>query len=81
MAARTFSRAFGAIVRVERERRGLSQEQLAEKADLHRNHVGLIERAERSPSIDVAHRLARALGTPLATLITEAEKRYRHSAR
>jgi len=42
--------------------------------DLHRNHLGLIERAERSPSIEIAHRLAVALGITLSGLVAEVER-------
>jgi transcriptional regulator with XRE-family HTH domain len=68
------SLAFGAVVRRHRKASGLSQEILAEKAEIHHTHVGLIERGERNPSLDVAHRVARALGLTLSTMIAEAEK-------
>ena len=37
--------------------------------------VGLLERGERKPTIDVAERVARALGRKLSTLIAEAERK------
>ena len=39
--------------------------------------VGLIERGQRNASLDVAYRVARALGLPLSTLIAEAERHRR----
>ena len=39
---------FGERVRDLRKERGLSQEQLAFKADLHRTYIGMIERAEKN---------------------------------
>lgn len=74
MADRTISLAFGAVVRKHRTAKGLSQEALAEKASIHHTHVGLIERGERNASLDVAYRVARALGFTLSALIAEAEK-------
>jgi transcriptional regulator with XRE-family HTH domain len=53
--------AFGKHVRKLRLDRGLSQEKLAELADLHRNYVGGVERGERNIAIINIVRLARAL--------------------
>jgi transcriptional regulator with XRE-family HTH domain len=39
------ARLFGANVRRTRQRAGMSQEKLAERADLHRTEIGLIKRA------------------------------------
>lgn len=61
--------AFGRNVRGRRERRGISQEQLAELAELHRTYVGAVERGERNVSLKNIVRLARALGTNAADLV------------
>ena len=53
---------------------GLSQERLGELSGLHRNYIGAIERAERTPSIVQAERLARALGATLADMFAEVEQ-------
>lgn len=52
---------FGKHVRKLRLDRGLSQQKLAELADLHRNYVGGVERGERNIAILNIVRLARAL--------------------
>ena len=41
---------------------------------MHRNYVGAVERAERTPSIVAADRLARALDTNLAGMFEELER-------
>lgn len=59
MAARF---VFGLRLRAAREYLGLSQESLAEKAELHRTYIGQVERGERNISVDNMERLARSVG-------------------
>jgi transcriptional regulator with XRE-family HTH domain len=59
-------------LRSERAIRGLSQEQLADLAGLHRTYVGSIERSERNVSIDNIEQLADALGLDIAVLLAPA---------
>lgn len=54
--------AFGRNVARIRNERGLSQDKLAEKAELDRTYVSGIERGIRNPGIKVVVRLAHALG-------------------
>jgi transcriptional regulator with XRE-family HTH domain len=44
-----------------RRERDLSQEELADRAGLNRNYVGMVEREENAPTVDVLEQLARAL--------------------
>jgi len=53
--------AFGRRVRELRMERSLSQEQLAELAELHRNYVGGIERGERNVGLLNIVKLAHGL--------------------
>ena len=62
-------RTLGMNVRERRRYRGISQEKLAEIADLHRTYIGGIERGERNVSLENIVRLARALGTTPSQLL------------
>jgi transcriptional regulator with XRE-family HTH domain len=54
-------KAFGLRLRELRKEHGLSQEKLAELADLHRNYPSLLERGHANPTLLVIAALARAL--------------------
>lgn len=72
---------FGLVVRRHRQARRLSQERLAERAELSPVYVGFVERNVRSPTVDAAEKLARGLSVPLAGLIAEAEAEWVPSSR
>ena len=48
-------------LRILRKQKGLSQEELAFQAGINRNYVGQIEREEKSPTVDILEKLAKAL--------------------
>lgn len=60
---------FGKKVREERLRQRLSQEQLAEKAGVHRTYIGMIERAEKNITLENIEKIAKALGMNPAELL------------
>jgi transcriptional regulator with XRE-family HTH domain len=62
---------FGAVVRSLRERRALTQEQLAEDAGVSVTYIGLIERGENVPTLTVILQLAKALGVKAAEMLRE----------
>lgn len=62
-------RKFGERIRSLRKEAGLSQEELADAAGLHRTYIGAIERGERNISLINIVQLARALRVKPASLL------------
>lgn len=63
------ARAFGEALRICRNRAAVSQEDLAEAADIDRTYPSLLERGLREPTLGVVIRLARALGVNPCVLV------------
>jgi len=61
----------GANIRHYRQRAGLSQEKLAEKAELSTVFINRVEAGKENISVDALHRIARSLGTSLRELFEE----------
>ena len=59
---------FGERVRSFRKERGLSQEQLAFRANLHRTYIGMIERAEKNITLVNIEKIAKALDVDIKAL-------------
>lgn len=62
----------GHALRAARETRGLSQEELGLRTGVHRNYIGGVERAERSPTVATVAKLADALEVPMRDLLPGA---------
>lgn len=63
-----YLKSFAQKVRTLREAKGISQEKLAERADLHRTYIGMVERLERNPSLVCIHKIANGLGVHVSEL-------------
>ena len=59
---------FGKAIRRRRRELDLSQEELAERAELHRTYVSDIERGDRNPSLENIQKLAKALNMKVSAL-------------
>ena len=70
---RSAQAALGLAVREARTERGISQEELAHRAGVHRTYVGGIERGERNPTVTSIFKLADALELRASELISRAE--------
>ncbi len=60
----------GQIIRSKRESQGLTQIELAEKCNVDRNYIGMLERGERNPSYLSLQKIARGLGIPINQLLS-----------
>jgi len=69
-----WKRQFGDRVRELRGERGLSQEQLAHAAGVHRTYAGAVERGEQNISLTNLHEFAEALGVPVAAFFPDTER-------
>ena len=61
---------FGEKVREERLKRGLSQEELAARASVHRTYIGMIERGEKNITLLNIKKVAKALDLSIDKLLT-----------
>jgi two-component system response regulator len=73
MPVTSFVARFGASVRKHRFRLGISQEELGERADLHRTYIAGIERGGRNITLKNVEKLARALETSAGVLLSQAD--------
>ena len=68
---------FGRAVRKRRIERGWSQEEFAEKAELHRTYVADIERGVRNVSLCNLDKIAKAFGVSLSALFESIHNKGR----
>jgi transcriptional regulator with XRE-family HTH domain len=64
----------GVVIQRHRQARGMSVEQLAAEADIHRTYVPGIESGEHNPSWRIVGAIADALGVTISELAREAEE-------
>ena len=60
--SKTILEKFGEKVREERHNQGISQEELASRAGVHRTYIGMLERAEKNITLGNIEKIAKALG-------------------
>ena len=65
---------FGRNIQKQRLNLNISQEELAYRAGLHRTYIGMVERAERSISLQNAKKIADALNVKLDYLLNGEER-------
>ena len=69
MSKKTISIKFGEKVRELRVSKNLSQEQLADLANVHRTYIGMVERAEKNITLVNIEKIANALNVNITELL------------
>jgi CheY-like chemotaxis protein/DNA-binding XRE family transcriptional regulator len=67
-------KGFGAELKRRRMESGISQERLAELADLHRTYISAVESGKRNLTLESIQRLARALGATVGSFFASVEQ-------
>lgn len=75
------AKAFGSVIRAERQRLQIAQDQFALTAHVDRSYYGKLERGERQPSLGLLLRVAKGLGVPAADLVQAVEARLQAESR
>jgi len=68
---RDYRLTLGTAIRKQRNHAGFTQEKLAEKADLHPNYLGRVERGEEHISVAALRRIAQALKVRVRDLVVD----------
>ena len=71
MITGTILDVFALNVQKHRKQQGLSQEQLAEKAGVHRTYIGMIERSEKNITLCNMEKIAKALNVNIKDLLEQ----------
>lgn len=69
--SRDILRRFGQRVRNERMKLGISQEELASRANVHRTYIGMIERAEKNITLENIEKICKALNLTVSEFFEE----------
>lgn len=75
MAEKQKQDAFGIVLRIYRQEKGLTQEQLGERVDVVRSFICSLENGHRQPSLQMVLKLAAALGVRAGDLVNAVEDR------
>lgn len=69
---------FGERVRQLRKEKRMSQEELADKANLHRTYIGMIERAEKNVTLINIEKIAKALEVSIQDFLYGIQRNFRN---
>jgi transcriptional regulator with XRE-family HTH domain len=78
LALNLIEKRLGQVIKRRREAAGLSQEEFAERAEVHRTYVSQLERGLKSPSVRVLVKMADALGCEAWEILRESRPEARN---
>lgn len=64
----------GTVLQKMRLKAGMTQEELAFRAQVDRSYISLLEHNRKSPTVDMLFRLCQALGIKASSVIAQVEK-------
>lgn len=67
------NKIFGKKVAEMRKMQHLSQEELADKCNIHRTYIGSIERGEKSPTLNTVEKIANGLNVDISIIFDNGE--------
>lgn len=67
----------GSVLRAKREKLGISQEELGDRAGVDRTYISILERGLKSPTLETLEKICAALGTLPEHVLEEARQRKR----
>ncbi len=65
---------FGKIIREFRKEKGISQEELAFRSNLHRTYIGMIERGEKNITLENIEKLSKGLDVSMKLIFEKLNK-------
>lgn len=68
-----FNEAVASVLREERLKKGLSQEELAHLCGIDRTYVSLLERQKRKPTLSTIYKICESLGISMTYFINRTE--------
>jgi Helix-turn-helix. len=73
---RELSNKFGELIKQIRKEKGISQEELGFRSNVHRTYIGMIERGEKNITLENIEKIAKGLGVSMKLIFEQLEKIY-----
>lgn len=68
------SNKFGELIKQIRKEKGISQEELGFRSNVHRTYIGMIERGEKNITLENIEKIAKGLGVSMKLIFEQLEK-------